>query len=245
MNPNPRFAIVAALIVVLAACGDDDAATTTAIATTTTVPDATTTTAVVTTAAVTTSTLATGPFVDQFDGSTPAILFGPETHTGFDLGVPGFLTVSSLDHSTTGVGTLYFATYAHHFRDGVLTMVFRPGGGNVMRYSIMLWVSEDLGNYAEVGVSEAYVEVIGVAPGGSNTQQFLTLLPGTFDPAGFNELRVQALDGVIEVFLNGVSLGEVFDIAPVHEGRVGFAMVATDVGAEMTLDEFSIQPESP
>jgi hypothetical protein len=254
MKTLPRFALIATLTLVVAACGDDDAATTTtastptttvAPATTSTAAAETTTTAVETTTTVepTTTTLGTGVLVDPFDGSTPAILFGPETRTGFDLSVDGFLTISSLEHSSPGVGTYYFATYNHFFRDGVLTMRFRPGPGNAMRYSVMFWIAAELSNFVEVGVGEDSVEVIGVAPGDPNTQQFLAIPPGTFDPAGFNELKVQTFDGVIEVFLNGVGLGEVFDVAPVHEGTVGFALVATGVGAEMTLDEFSVQPE--
>ncbi len=162
---------------------------------------------------------------------------------GFDLSVEGFLTISSLDHGGPGTGVSYFATYNHFFRDGVITMVFRPGAEHALRYSVFFWATADYANYVEVGVGEDDLEVIGASPGNPNTVNTLAIPPGTFDPAGFNELKVQTFDGVIEVFLNGVALGEVFDAAPLHEGIVGFSLVATDVGAEMTLDEFSVQPE--
>jgi len=36
---------------------------------------------------------------------------------------------------------------------------------------------------------------------------------------------------------------DVFDAAPIHEGRVGFGFRSYQAGSEMTLDEFRIEPE--
>lgn len=41
----------------------------------------------------------------------------------------------------------------------------------------------------------------------------------------------------------GIGLGDVFDAAPIHEGRVGFGFRSYQAGSEMTLDEFRIEPE--
>ena len=242
-----------ALTLVIAACGDDDAATTTTtaatttttttivISTTTTVPDTTTTTVPETT----TTTLGTGPLADHFDGSTPAVPGYGAPDMGFDLSTTGFLTVSNPGHPSPGSGMSYYATYPHLLRDGILTMRFRPGDpADDARYTIFLWASVDLAAHTEVMVTGNGTTVVsGIAPETPPTQTVLTAPEGTFDPAGFNELRVEAFDGNLNVFLNGVALGEVIDPADLHEGVFGFSLIAFVAGSEMTVDEFTAQPE--
>ena len=132
MKTLRRFAVLLVLSLVVVACGDDDATTTTGAETTTTVAETTTTVT-----ETTTTTLGTGALFDPFDGITPATPYWPSTTMGFDLSVEGFLTISSLEHSALGEGISYFATYNHVFRDGVITMVFRPGAEHALRYSML------------------------------------------------------------------------------------------------------------
>lgn len=252
---KPRLALTLAVaLVALAACGDDDAVTTTAAETTTTAavtttlpPETTTIAETTTTVPETTTTTAvlTLPLIDTFDGTTPAIpgFPSPDVMT-FDLSQPGFLVIGNPDHSSPGVGTSYYATYPVVFRDGIVRMVFHPGdAADGASYSLFLWASGDLTTYTEVNVNGDTVSVTGWISGGSPTVTTLPAIGGTFDPAGYNELRVEAFDGNLTVFLNDVNFGEVLSPTPLHEGLVGFALVAVVAGSEMTLDEFSALAE--
>ena len=247
--PRPAPFLAALCLLFVVACGDDAVPpTTTAPATTTTVVEPTTTVPSTTTLPPepTTTTLGTGTLIDLFDGSTPAVPSDVQpTELTWDLGVSGFLTIGNAAHPDPGFGLVYAALYPHSFRDGIVTMRFRPGvAPGDTRYLMFLWTDAEFTRYVEVEVTEEdTVIVIGITPENPPTQQTLFAPAGTFDPAGFNELRVEAFDGVLTVALNGIGLGDVFDAAPIHEGRVGFGFRSYQAGSEMTLDEFRIEPE--
>lgn len=252
----PVICTLAGLSFVVAACGEDAAPATTSGATTVPTIAASTIATVTTTLpplattlpASTTTTLGTGTLIDPFDGSTPAApWFIPPTELTWDLGVSGFLTIGNTDHPEPGIGHDYALRYPRSFRDGIVTMRFRPGAvPSETHYLLYLWTDADLSRYVAVGVTELGMVVVeGITAGEPPTQQALAAPDGTFDPAGFNELRVQAFDGVLTVSLNGIVLGEVVDPVPIHEGQVGFGFRSYSAGSEMTIDEFRVEPEVP
>lgn len=252
--PRPAFHFMSLCLLFVAACGDDAVpttttapATTTTVAETTTVPATTTPPPPATTLpAFTTTTLGTGPLIDSFDGATQAVSwFITPTELAWDLEVTGFLTIGNADHPEPGIGHDYAVRYPQSFRDGIVTMRFRPGAvPGETRYLLFLWADAGPSRYVVVAVTETGTVVVdGITPDGPPTQQALAAPQGTFDPAGFNELRVQAFDGVLTVSLNGIGLGEVVDPVPIHEGQVGFGFRSYAAGSEMTLDEFRVEPE--
>jgi pimeloyl-ACP methyl ester carboxylesterase len=191
--------------------------------------------------------LGTGTLIDTFDGSTPAVPGVAAPDMGFDLSTTGFLVVSNAAHPSPGTGISYYATYPHLFRDGVVTMRFRPGDPSLgAKYALFLWAAADLADFTEVQLDGDEITVIGWSAGGLVGAATVSFPEGTFDPAGFNELRVQAFDGNLEVALNGISLGAEFhDPAPLHEGILGFSLLAKQSGSEMMLDEFRVETEIP
>ena len=243
------------VLVVLAACGDDDAGSTT-LATLTTIVDTTTTTVGVDTSTIattttvppiTTTSLGTGPFSDSFDGPTAAIPYFSDVFMSFDTSVAGEAIITATSHDSPGLGSRLFVSYPHTFRDGTMRMVF-AGAPDGSGYYFFLRAAADLSfsYYTEValypsedGTTDAvYVTAV---PGLAATP--LSVPAGTYDPVGFNTLRIDIFDGTIDVFLNGVNLGQVIDPTGASEGIFGFGIIVFQEGASMTVDEFVATPE--
>jgi hypothetical protein len=243
-----RFILV---LVLLAACGDDTITDPTIVATTTTttttVADTTTIATTTTVPPITTTTLGTGPLSDSFDDPTTATPYFGEAFMSFDTSVSGEVTIAATSHDSPGLGSRLFASYPHLFRDGTMRMVF-SGAPDGSAYYFFLRASTDLsfGYYTEIalypsedGTSDTvYVTVV---PSLAATP--LNVPPGTYDPIGFNTLRIDIFDGTIDVFLNGTNLGQVIDPGAATEGIFGFGIIVFQEGASMTVDEFVATPE--